>query len=77
MRNDGNVVGTRMRADLEQLGQTTEPHHVGLKDVDGAILDELAEAVTTVFVLSRRPFNCRKSLFEEFVAIEIVGVEDL
>jgi hypothetical protein len=47
---------------FDELGEPTEPHDVGLEDVDGAVLDELAEAVPVTDVsgvqLERKSARC-------------------
>lgn len=40
----GRTVSGSHGGHLEQLRQSSEPHHVRLEDVDGTILDQFAEA---------------------------------
>ena len=53
MWNDRDVVRGGHGHDATRLGETTQPRDVGLEHVDGAVLDQLAEAVARVLVLAR------------------------
>ncbi len=52
VRDDGDIVRSRQRADAPQLGEPAAPVNVGLPDGGGAVLEQLAEAVARVFVLA-------------------------
>src|SRR6185437_2071361 len=52
VRNDGNIIGRSVGADTQQFGEPTDPHHIGLQDVDGAFLDQPAETEAGIFVLA-------------------------
>lgn len=73
VRHDGDVVGGGHAGDLEQLRHAADPHDVGLQDVEVAALDQLAEAVPAVLVLARGELDGGMGVFEQRVAVEVVG----
>lgn len=77
MRDDGNIVCRGLRRDLDQLGQTAEPHDVGLDNIDSAVLDQFAETVFRVLVFTSCKLDVRESLFELDVPVKVVRVENL
>ena len=50
---DVEVVGLGKRCDLHELRDSAENEGIGLQDVDRAVVDHVAESVTSVFVFSR------------------------
>lgn len=77
MRDNGNIVCSGERRDLEQFCQTTHPHDVGLDDVKVTAFDELAESVTGVFVLAGGELHSGVGFLEESVAVEVIGAQTL
>ena len=66
-----------MRADAQQLGQTSHPHDVRLQDVDGTALDQAAEPVAGVLVLAARPGDGGAGALDLDVPFHVVGVQHL
>jgi hypothetical protein len=48
VRHDRNAIGHRQGADTYEFGQPAHPHHVGLRDIDTAHLDQWGRLNLTV-----------------------------
>lgn len=77
VRHDGDVVGGGHGRDLEELRHAAQPHHVGLDDVEVAALDELAEAVARVLVLSGGELDGGVRALDLLEAVGVIGCQAL
>jgi hypothetical protein len=77
MRHNRDVIGRRECRDFEEFRESTEPHDVGLDDIDVAALHELAESEARVLVLTGSELDGWVGALEERLAVEVVGAEAL
>lgn len=73
VRHDGDIIGGGESGDLEELGHTTEPHNIGLDDVEVTALDELAEAVAGELMLTGGELDGGVGALQQGVAVEVIG----
>ncbi len=64
MWNDRNIVSRRHCGHLDQLGQTTHPHDIGLDDIDVSSFDEFPESIFGVLVFACGEFDAWTGFFE-------------
>lgn len=59
---------------LDQLGHTTQPHDVGLENVDRSVLDQFPETILGVLVFTRSELDVWEILLQLDVSVKVVRV---
>jgi hypothetical protein len=70
---NGDVVCCGHCGDLDELGHTTNPHDVGLENVQVAALNQLPEAVSRVLVLASGELHPGVSALDLLKTIRVIG----